>query len=89
MKIKEEIKLELLNQDSVSIVFIKYIEYEGQKLQVGEAIRTGYVNSIQGREELKEQIKEPYLTAILAVWGNKSTIVYTDAEDKSKTSLKT
>lgn len=89
MKIKEEIKLELLSQDSVSVIFIKYIEYEGQKLQVGEAIRTSYVNSIQGREELNEQVKEPYRAAILAVWGNKPTIVYTDAEDKSKTSLKT
>ena len=88
MKIKEEIKLELLNQDSVSIVFIKYIEYEGQKLQVGEAIRTGYVNSIQGREELNEQVKEPYRAAILAVWGDKPTIIYPEVEDKSKTSLK-
>lgn len=88
MEIKEEIKLELLNQDSVSVVFVKCIEYEGQKLQVGEAIRTGYVNSAGGREELKEQVKEPYRGAILAVWGDKPTITYPEAEDKSKTNLK-
>lgn len=88
MEIKEEIKLELLNQDSVSVVFVKYIEYAGQKLQVGEAVRTGYTNSITGREELKEQVKEPYRGAILAVWGDKPTITYPEAEDKSKTNLK-
>ena len=88
MEIKEEIKLELLNQDSVSVVFVKYIEYAGQKLQVGEAVRTGYTNSIKGRDELKEQVKEPYRTAILAVWGDKPTIIYPEVEDKSKTNLK-
>lgn len=77
MEIKEEIRLELLNQDSVSVVFVKYIEYAGQKLQVGEALRTGYVNSVGGREELKEQVKEPYRAAILAVWGDKPTIIVT------------
>lgn len=83
MEIKEEIKLELLSQDSVSVVFIKYIEYAGQKLQVGETVRTGYVNSIQGREELKEQVKEPYRTAILAVWGDMPTVVYPEVENKT------
>lgn len=82
MEIKEEIKIELLNKDSVSVVVTKYIEYEGQKLEVGESTRTGYTNSKKGREELKEQIKEPYLGAILAVWGDKESVVYPEVEDK-------
>lgn len=81
MEIKEEIRLELLNRDSVSVVFTKYIEYSGKKLQVGEAVRTAYTNSTQGREELKEQIKEPYLSAVLAVWGDTATIVYPKPEN--------
>lgn len=81
MEIKEEIRLELLNQDSVSVVFTKFIEYAGQKLQIGEAVRTGYVNSIGGREELNEQIKEPYKTAILAVWGDKPTVIIQTPEN--------
>lgn len=54
MEIKEEVKIELLNQDSVSVVFTRYIEYAGQKLKIGESLRTGYTNSKKGREELKE-----------------------------------
>lgn len=82
MEIKEEIKIELLNQDSVSVVFTKYIEYVGQKLQVGEAVRTAYANSAQGRIELENQVPEPYLSAILAVWGDTATIVYPKPENK-------
>lgn len=81
MEIKEEIRLELLNQDSVSIVFTKYIEYSGQKLQVGEAVRTAYTNSAQGRTELENQVPKPYLSAVLAVWGDTATIVYPDPEN--------
>lgn len=81
MEVKEEIKLELLNQDSVSVVFVKYIEYAGQKLQIGEVVRTSYTNSVKGREELKEQIKEPYRTAILAVWGDKPTVIIQTPEN--------
>lgn len=88
MEVKEEIKLEFLNQDSVSVVFVKYIEYAGQKLQVGDVVRTGYVNSAGGREELNEQVKEPYRAAILAVWADNPTIIYPEVEDKSKTNLK-
>lgn len=84
MEIIEEIRIELLNKDSVSVVSTKHIEYAGQKLQVGEAIRTGYVNSIHGREELKEQVSEPYRSAIFAVWGDKPTVTYPKAEDKIK-----
>lgn len=82
MEIKEEVKIELLNQDSVSVVFTKYIEYAGQKLKIVESLRTGYTNSKKGREELKEQVKELYLGAILAVWGDKPAVVYPEMEDK-------
>lgn len=84
MDIQEEIKIELLNQDSVSITFTKYIEYAGQKLQVGDVVRTAYVNSIKGREDLEKEIKDPYLSSILTIWGDTPTVVIPSAEDEMK-----
>lgn len=82
MEIREEIKIELLNTNGVSVIFTKHIEYGGQKLQVGEAVRTAYVNSVQGREDLKKQIPKPYLTCILEIWGNMPTVVIPEPKNK-------
>lgn len=74
-EITEEITIDVLSKNSVSIVKTKYIEYDGNKMQVGDNIRTGYENSKKGRKYLKEEVPEPYLSSILVLWGDKPTVV--------------
>ena len=70
----ELISLDELNKNSVSVVTRKYIEEEGVKYFVGEIHRRAYVNSSEGRKSINEQISEPYLSAIMAVWGDTPTV---------------
>lgn len=74
-EITEEIIIDVLTKDSVSIVKTKYIEYNGSKLQVGDNIRTGYENSVRGRQNLKEEIPDPYLLSILVLWGDEPSVI--------------
>jgi hypothetical protein len=73
----------MLNTNSVSVVTQKFVEAEGIKYQIGDH-RTGYENSVRGRERLKNEVSEPYLSAILAVWGDSPTVVIPATENKEK-----
>ena len=77
-----ELSIEGLNTESVGVVTRKYIEYAGIKYQIGEQHRKAYVNSEAGREELFNELKEPYYTAVMAVWGDTPTVT-TQSSDLS------
>lgn len=68
------IDLDMLNQNSVSVKTQRYLLENGQELLVGQPHRRAYVNSVQGREQLAAEVTEPYLSAILAVWGDTATV---------------
>ena len=70
----ELISLDELNQNSVSVATRKYIEEEGVKYFVGEIHRKAYVNSVNGREDIKNELPEPYLSAVMAIWGDSPTV---------------
>lgn len=72
------ILIERLAEDSVSILAKSYIEYQGVKYEVGDNHRKAYVNSTRGRAELANEVAEPYLSSIMAVWGSKPTVVEED-----------
>lgn len=72
---QELISLDELNQNSVSVVTRKYIEEDGTKYFVGDIHRRAYVNSEGGRQEISKELAEPYLSAVMAVWGDIPTIV--------------
>lgn len=72
---QELISLDELNQDSVSVATRKYIEEDGVKYFVGDIHRRAYVNSEEGRKEINEELSEPYLSAVMTVWGDTPTVV--------------
>lgn len=72
---QELISLDELNKNSVSVATRKYIEEDGVKYFVGDIHRRAYVNSEDGREEINEELAEPYLSAVMTVWGDTPKIV--------------
>ena len=74
MEIKNKISLDALNENSVTVKTQQYIEVDGKALHVGELHAKAYINSERGREELAEEVFEPYLSAVLAVWGDIPTV---------------
>lgn len=63
-----------LNEDCVCMITQHYITADGQRYQVGENARTAYQNSPNSRANLLEVLPEPYKSAVLAVWGNTTTL---------------
>lgn len=74
MDIKTRISLDVLNEYSVTVKTQQYIDIEGEELNVGELHARAYMNSERGRAELAEEVSEPYLSAVLAVWGEEPKV---------------
>ena len=74
MDIKTRISLDVLNEYSVTVKTQKYMELEGEELNVGELHARAYPNSERGRAELAEEVPESYLSAVLSVWGEETTV---------------
>lgn len=74
MEIKTRISLDVLNEYSVTVKTQQYIDIEGEELNVGELHARAYPNSERGRAELAEDVPEPYLSAVFAVWGKEPTV---------------
>lgn len=74
MDIKTRISLDVLNENSVTVKTQQYVEINGEELNVGELHAKAYMNSERGRAELVEEVSEPYLSAVLAVWGEEPKV---------------
>ena len=74
MEIKNKISLDALNENSVTVKTQQYIEVDGKALHVGELHAKAYANSERGRTELADEVQEPYISAVLAVWGEEPTV---------------
>ena len=74
MEIKTRISLDVLNEYSVTVKTQQYMELEGEELNVGELHARAYANNERGRAELAEDVPEPYLSAVFAVWGKEPTV---------------
>lgn len=81
MEIKEKITLDMLTQNSVSVLRQNFIELNGVETQVGENVRNAYENDETGREILKNTLPEEYYNAVIAVWGDTPTVVPMDGEE--------
>ena len=66
--------IEFLTTDSVTIITKRFVTIDGQTYQLGQAHAAGYVNSPTGRKSLAAEVPEPYLSAVVAVWGDTATI---------------
>ncbi|MCI2111918.1 MAG: hypothetical protein LKJ92_00370 [Ruminococcus sp.] len=80
MEIKEKIALDMLTNDSVSILKQQYITIDGTDIKVGDNIRNAYMNTQTERELLKAKLPEEFYNAVIAVWGNYPTIAEPTAE---------
>lgn len=70
----EKFSLDMLTETSVSVKTQRYIKDGGIEYPVGEPHRCAYVNSERGRAEIAAELPEPYLSAVLAVWGENPTV---------------
>ena len=75
MEIKEKITLDMLTQNSVSVLRQNFIELNGVETQVGGNIRNAYENDETGREILRSTLPEEYYNAVIAVWGDLPTVI--------------
>jgi len=66
----EKITLDMLTQDGVSLKKQQYATVDGKEYPIGEPWRRAYINSVQGRAQVQTEVPEPYLSAIMAVWGD-------------------
>ena len=70
----EKITLDMLTQDGVSLKKQQYIVVDGKEYPIGEPWRRAYANSERGRAQVQAEVPEPYLSAIMAVWGDAPTV---------------
>jgi len=70
----EKFFLDMLTQDSVSVRKQKFVTVAGVEYSIGDPWRRAYVNSIVGRQQVQDEVPEPYRSAIFAVWGNEPTV---------------
>jgi len=70
MEIKDKITLDALSDRAVTIKTQRYIDENGTQVNVGDLHAVGYVNSEYGRRILQADVSDPYLSAILAIWGD-------------------
>lgn len=71
---EEKIILDMLAQDSVSVKKQQYTTIDGIEYLIKEPYRKAYVNSANDRIRIQSEVKEPYLSAIMAMWGTTPTI---------------
>ncbi len=72
------ITLDMLTETGASVKTQKYVEDGGVEYAVGEPHRRAYVNSERGRAEIAAELPEPYLSAVMSVWGENPTVVEGD-----------
>lgn len=70
----ERISLDMLNETGVSVKKQQYIVQDGKEYTIGEPWRRAYVNSINGRQQLENEVTEPYKSVIFMMWGDTPTI---------------
>lgn len=71
----ETITLDKLNEFSVSVKRqMCFTDDDGTTHEYGQPHRKAYINSEQGRAELEAELDEPYLSAVLEIWGDEPII---------------
>ena len=83
MEITTKITIDMLTEESVSILTQKFLELDGEVTQVGMNHRKAYINSEQGRTELKAEQPKDVLNSVMSIWGDTPKVV---EENKTKES---
>lgn len=72
MELKEKVTLDMLTQESVSVLKQQFITVNGVEMQVGSNERNSFSNTKEDREVLKNVLSDEYYTAVIVVWGEES-----------------
>ena len=70
----EVVVLDMLTQDSVSVITKQMTKIDSKELQIGENHRRAFVNSTKGREEIQQYLSNPYLSSVMELWGPTPTV---------------
>lgn len=70
----EKITIDMLTRDSVSVKKQRYATIDGVEYLIGQPHRKAYVNSIEGRKEVINELPLAQQNAIFSVWGDTPTI---------------
>jgi len=70
----EKIYLDALTPESVGVRKEKFVIIDGVEEKIGDPWRRAYVNSPSGRQQVQDEVPEPYRAAIFAVWGDTPTV---------------
>ena len=74
MELTTKITLDMLTQDSVSVLKQQFLTFNDVEMQVGSNIRNTYTNSVSGRKLIKSILPDEYYNAVIAVWGDTHTV---------------
>ena len=74
MELTTKITLDMLTQDSVSVLKQQFLTFNNVEMQAGGNIRNTYTNSISGRKLIKSILPNDYYNAVIAVWGDTPTV---------------
>lgn len=72
METKETIIIDRLSSDSVNIMRRKYVVADGVEYLLTKT-SDGYSNNALDRARLAADVPEPYLSGVMAVWGDTPT----------------
>lgn len=70
----EKITLDMFTKDSVSVKRQEYIVQDNVEYATNNNIRKSYSNSTSSRQELEEEVPDPYKNIILMMWGDEPTV---------------
>ena len=70
-----KIGIDRLNDNSVSILKQEFAVINDVETQIGQNHRKAFVNSEKGRKAIAEYLTEPYLSSVMAVWGDVPTVI--------------
>ncbi|MER2119198.1 MAG: hypothetical protein ABS935_02965 [Solibacillus sp.] len=70
----EKLYIDTLTNDNVSIRRQQFTIIDGNEYSTSHTWRRAYVNSLQGRISVENEVPEPYKIAIFAVWGDAPTV---------------
>lgn len=76
-----EISLDALTANSVTVKTVKIMEDGGETYRMPPHAKA-YINSEAGRAELMAELAEPYMAAVLNLWGDKATVVLPERSEE-------
>lgn len=76
----EKISLDELTSLGVSVVKKKTAIIDGKEYLLGSIHRRSYSNSESGRADISTELPQPYLSAVMSVWGEEPLVVYPESK---------